>query len=91
MGVEPFLVSSSLLGVLAQRLIRTLCNECKIPHEPDERERELLGVTANDTRVIYRANGCKECGNNGYRGRTGIHELLVVDDNVRELIHGRSW
>ncbi len=88
MGVEPFLVSSSLLGVLAQRLIRTLCNECKIPHEPDERERELLGVTANDTRVIYRANGCKECGNNGYRGRTGIHELLVVDDNVRELIHG---
>jgi general secretion pathway protein E len=88
MGVEPFLVSSSLLGVLAQRLIRTLCNECKIPHEPDVRERELLGVTANDTRVIYRANGCKECGNNGYRGRTGIHELLVVDDNVRELIHG---
>jgi general secretion pathway protein E len=88
MGVEPFLVSSSLLGVLAQRLIRTLCPSCKVAHEPDERERELLGITANDTRHIYRATGCKACGNNGYRGRTGIHELLVVDDNVRELIHG---
>ena len=88
MGVEPFLVSSSLLGVLAQRLIRTLCPKCKEAHEPDDRERELLGITANDTRVIYRAKGCKSCGENGYRGRTGIHELLVVDDNVRELIHG---
>ncbi|ESE42214.1 type II secretion system ATPase GspE [Shewanella decolorationis] len=88
MGVEPFLVSSSLLGVLAQRLIRTLCPKCKTEHVPDERERELLGITADDQRHIYRANGCKACGNSGYRGRTGIHELLLVDDNVRELIHG---
>lgn len=87
MGVEPFLVSSSLLGVLAQRLIRTLCKECKSEHQPDERERELLGIDASDTRTIYRAVGCKSCGFNGYRGRTGIHELLLVDDNVRELIH----
>lgn len=88
MGVEPFLVSSSLLGVLAQRLIRTLCPKCKIEHVPDARERELLGIAADDDRRIFRANGCKSCGNNGYRGRTGIHELLQVDDNVRELIHG---
>lgn len=87
MGVEPFLVSSSLLGVLAQRLIRTLCNECKEAHIPDSRERELLGMTVDDNSPIYRAVGCKACGNNGYRGRTGIHELLVVDDQVRELIH----
>ncbi|WP_028772884.1 type II secretion system ATPase GspE [Shewanella waksmanii] len=87
MGVEPFLVSSSLLGVLAQRLIRTLCKECKSEHQPDERERELLGIDASDTRTIYRAVGCKSCGFNGYRGRTGIHELLLVDDHVRELIH----
>ncbi len=87
MGVEPFLVSSSLLGVLAQRLIRTLCSECKSEHVPDLSERSLLGMTTDDTRVIYRAQGCKACGNNGYRGRTGIHELLVVDDDVRELIH----
>lgn len=88
MGVEPFLVSSSLLGILAQRLVRTLCNECKEPHEPDARERELLGMGKNDKGVIYRAKGCKKCGNNGYRGRTGIHELLVVDDVIREYIHG---
>ncbi|MBO2554881.1 type II secretion system ATPase GspE [Shewanella algae] len=87
MGVEPFLVSSSLLGVLAQRLVRTLCNECKEAHAPDARERELLGI-GDEEAVIYRAKGCKSCGHNGYRGRTGIHELLLVDDNVRELIHG---
>ncbi|MCE9680143.1 type II secretion system ATPase GspE [Shewanella sp. AS1] len=87
MGVEPFLVSSSLLGVLAQRLIRTLCPVCKTEHLPDQRERELLGIDADDPRHIYRANGCSACGNNGYRGRTGIHELLLVDDHIRELIH----
>lgn len=87
MGVEPFLVSSSLLGVLAQRLIRTLCDDCKVEHTPDQSERELLGIGLNDERVIYRAAGCKTCGFNGYRGRTGIHELLQVDDDVRELIH----
>lgn len=87
MGVEPFLVSSSLLGVLAQRLIRTLCSECKSEHVPDRSERKLLGMSADDQGVIYRAEGCKSCGNNGYRGRTGIHELLIVTDEVRELIH----
>ncbi|WP_283164393.1 type II secretion system ATPase GspE [Shewanella corallii] len=87
MGVEPFLVSSSLLGVLAQRLVRTLCPDCKEAHKPDARERELLGMEDGDE-MIYRAKGCKACGYNGYRGRTGIHELLVVDDQVRELIHG---
>ena len=87
MGIESFLVSSSLLGVLAQRLVRTLCNECKEAHEPDERERDMLGIEANSNDVIYRATGCKHCGNNGYKGRTGIHELLTVDDPIRELIH----
>ncbi|WP_076413958.1 type II secretion system ATPase GspE [Shewanella sp. UCD-KL12] len=87
MGVEPFLVSSSLLGVLAQRLIRTLCGDCKSEHVPDQSERALLAMKPDDQRVIYRAEGCKSCGHNGYRGRTGIHELLIVDDDVRELIH----
>ncbi|TKB47641.1 type II secretion system protein GspE [Ferrimonas sediminicola] len=86
MGVEPFLVSSSLLGVLAQRLVRTLCDECKIPHQTDPREMELLGLTSPTT--IYRACGCEACNHSGYKGRTGIHELLVVDDQIRELIHG---
>lgn len=87
MGVEPFLLSSSLLGVLAQRLIRTLCKECKEAHHPSEEEANLLGVNHDDAHTIYKAKGCLSCNYTGYRGRTGIHELIVVDDDVRELIH----
>ncbi|MFY8273796.1 type II secretion system ATPase GspE [Pseudoalteromonas sp. SSDWG2] len=87
MGVESFLLSSSLLGVLSQRLVRTLCNSCKQPHQADASECELLGVSAEQAPVIYRAVGCEECNFNGYKGRTGIHELLIVDDHIRELIH----
>lgn len=86
MGVEPFLLSSSLLGVLSQRLVRTLCPQCKQPHQPDAEERRMLG-TVDDDVVIYRAQGCEHCNQSGYRGRTGIHELIVVDDTIRELIH----
>lgn len=86
MGVEPFLLSSSLLGVLAQRLVRTLCPHCKESHLANEEESHLLGLTNNKT-TIYRAVGCIECNHKGYKGRTGIHELLLVDDKVRELIH----
>ncbi len=93
MGVEPFLLSSSLLGVLAQRLVRTLCPHCRESHLPNEDECALLGLSEKaqkkkkKQKKIYRAKGCSECGFKGYRGRTGIHELLTVDDNVRELIH----
>ena len=84
MGVEPFLLSSSLLGVLSQRLVRTLCNSCKEGHIA---ECQLLGVNPAEPPTIYRAVGCEECNFNGYRGRTGIHELLVVDETIREMIH----
>ncbi len=87
MGVEPFLLSSSLLGVLSQRLVRTLCPRCKEAHVADERECQLLGADPANPPTIYRAIGCEECNFNGYKGRTGIHELLVVDDHIRELIH----
>ncbi|MDP7591421.1 MAG: type II secretion system ATPase GspE [Litorilituus sp.] len=87
MGVEPFLLSSSLLGVLAQRLVRTLCPHCRESHLPDEEECTLLALATDNKHVIYRAVGCVECNFKGYRGRTGIHELLIVDDKVRELIH----
>mgnify|MGYP003384710299 CR=1 FL=1 len=87
MGVEPFLLSSSLLGVLAQRLVRTLCRHCKESHLPDEEECILLGLPADNTQTIYRPIGCSECNFKGYKGRTGIHELLTVDDQIRELIH----
>ena len=87
MGVEPFLLSSSLLGVLAQRLVRTLCPHCRESHLPDEEECLLMSLPRDNSQVIYRAVGCEKCNFKGYKGRTGIHELLVVDDKVRELIH----
>lgn len=87
MGIEPFLLSSSLLAVLAQRLVRTLCPHCREPHEPTPAERHLLGVSGSQAVTIYNPKGCAKCNFTGYRGRTGIHELLIVDDTVRELIH----
>lgn len=87
MGVEAFLLSSSLLGVLAQRLVRTLCKHCKAEHKPDSEECNLLGIGTQPNVLIYRAKGCEHCNFSGYRGRTGIHELLMVDEHIRELIH----
>ncbi|PMG37748.1 type II secretion system protein GspE, partial [Vibrio splendidus] len=90
MGIEPFLISSSLLGVLAQRLVRTLCNECKEPYEADKEQKKLFGLKKKESLTLYHAKGCEECGHKGYRGRTGIHELLMVDDSVQELIHSEA-
>ncbi|MEO1014892.1 MAG: type II secretion system ATPase GspE [Pseudomonadota bacterium] len=88
MGAEPFLLSSTLAGVLAQRLVRRLCPSCKEPHEPDAAERELLGVDADDASVrIYRPVGCARCGHSGYEGRLGVYELMTVDAATREHIH----
>ncbi|CAM3438402.1 type II secretion system ATPase GspE [Parendozoicomonas haliclonae] len=87
MGVEAFLLSSSLLGVLAQRLVRTLCEECRQPHQPDEAEQRLLGINPEDSTLIWQAAGCPHCNHTGYRGRTGIHELFLVSDTLRTMIH----
>lgn len=87
MGIEPFLLSSSLLSVLSQRLVRTLCKECKQPHKPSARELEILGPTANIDTVIFNPVGCVSCNHTGYKGRTGIHEQLIVDEKVREMMH----
>lgn len=89
MGIEPFLLSSSLLAVLSQRLVRTLCPDCRVPHTPSEQECEILGLKAKkaEHHTIFSAGGCIACNHTGYRGRTGIHELLVVDEDIRELIH----
>ncbi|OGI47203.1 MAG: type II secretion system protein GspE [Candidatus Muproteobacteria bacterium RBG_16_65_34] len=90
MGVEPFLVASSLLGVMAQRLVRKLCPECKRAHAPDAAERELLELPKGKSATIYSAAGCPACAQTGYQGRTGIYELLTVDDTIRTLIHDRA-
>jgi general secretion pathway protein E len=89
MGIEPFLLSSSLLAVLSQRLVRTLCPDCKIPHIPIEQECVVLGIKAVDSshHAVHTPKGCAACNQTGYRGRTGIHELLVVDEGIRELVH----
>lgn len=87
MGIEPFLISSSLLGVLAQRLVRTLCGECKEAYQADEEQKKLFSLSANDELTLYKPVGCEHCNGKGYRGRTGIHELLVVNEKVQELIH----
>jgi general secretion pathway protein E len=90
MGVEPFLLSSSVIGVLAQRLVRLLCPHCKRPHVPDAAECELLGLSADEPPVLYEATGCEKCNYLGYRGRTGIYELVVIDNKMRNLIHDRA-
>ena len=87
MGVEPFLVASSLLGVIAQRLIRRVCSKCRVPHTPTEFEMQELGMTALPKgATIFRGVGCPTCSQTGYSGRTVIHELLVLDDKIRSLI-----
>ncbi|CAM4088544.1 type II secretion system ATPase GspE [Vibrio neonatus] len=90
MGIEPFLISSSLLGILAQRLVRTLCKECREPYQADAEQKKLFHLAADDDLVLYRPKGCEHCNNKGYKGRTGIHELLVVDESVQSLIHGEQ-
>lgn len=92
MGVEPFLVASSLLGVLAQRLVRKLCPECRTPHAPDPAERRLLETSSEDPvpGTLYAPQGCTACSGSGYQGRTGIYELLIIDDHMRTLIHDRA-
>jgi general secretion pathway protein E len=88
MGLEPFLLSSSVLGVLAQRLVRTLCSDCRESAAPTERELEQLASNrVANVSAIYHPKGCENCNNTGYRGRTGIHELLIVDEDVRDMIH----
>ena len=91
MGVQPFLISSSLAAVLAQRLIRTLCNECKEEYQPPEFELELLGADTppKDIRV-HRARGCPQCSMTGYAGRTSVSELLILNDEIRQLILKKS-
>jgi general secretion pathway protein E len=93
MGTEPFLISSSLLGVMAQRLVRRVCPLCRQAYVPEEREILRLGLTpeAVSGRTFYRAGaGCEMCRHKGYRGRTGIHELLMFNDEVRALVMQRA-
>jgi type II secretory ATPase GspE/PulE/Tfp pilus assembly ATPase PilB-like protein len=101
MGMDPFNFADALLGVLAQRLVRTLCKDCKEQYHPDKQEYDALvrsyagdfnalGYGYSDDFYLYRAKGCDKCGNTGYRGRAGIHELIVGTDEMKSLIQGKA-
>jgi type II secretory ATPase GspE/PulE/Tfp pilus assembly ATPase PilB-like protein len=101
MGMDPFNFADALLGVLAQRLVRTLCPDCKEKYHPTNEEFETLvrsyagdfkklGIAHNSDLVLCRPKGCAKCGNTGYRGRTGIHEILIGSDALKSLIQSRA-
>jgi type IV pilus assembly protein PilB len=92
MGVEPFLVAASLEGVLAQRLVRTICSKCRAPYEPNEAILNQLGVSPYELgdKEFYTGKGCEACGDSGYKGRQGLFELLDITDPVGELIIERA-
>ncbi len=92
MGIEPFLISSTLMAVLAQRLVRSICKNCRTPFEPTEHQLALLNLSAHDLgdKMFYYGRGCSDCHDTGYRGRKGIFELLIVGDEVRVQINERA-
>jgi general secretion pathway protein E len=88
MGVEPFLVTSSVLAILAQRLVRVICANCKEAYAPDEESLPSIGILPADVkgRAIYRGRGCPACLQTGYKGRLGIFEFMIMDDAIKSLI-----
>jgi type IV pilus assembly protein PilB len=92
MGVEPFLISSTLMAVLAQRLVRTTCKNCRTPFEPTESQLALLNLSPHDLgdKTFYYGRGCSTCNDTGYKGRKGIFELLVISEALRALINERA-
>jgi len=87
LGVEPYLVSSSLIAVLAQRLVRRICPECRQEYMPTEHELRELGIGDNSGGKFFAGAGCSKCFDTGYKGRTGIYELMMIDEEIREMIH----
>ena len=92
MGIEPFLVASSLTAILAQRLVRRVCPDCRVAYEPTDAELAEIGLSRrallerNKSTRIYKAAGCNSCNRTGYRGRTGIYEFMLVEDDIRQLV-----
>ena len=89
-GVEPYLVSSSLICVLAQRLVRRICPDCKEPYDPPAHELRDLGLMEHKKTPFYTGAGCGKCFDTGYRGRTGIYELMTLNEDIREMIYGKT-
>jgi general secretion pathway protein E/type IV pilus assembly protein PilB len=88
MGVKPFLVSSSVRAIMAQRLVRKICPKCKVEYKPTDGEIRALRITDDsmDSAVFFKGAGCSNCNGSGYRGRGGIFEVFIIDDEVRRMI-----
>jgi general secretion pathway protein E len=97
LGLEPYLVSSSVIAVLAQRLVRKICSDCKEEYEPPPQELRALGLgngrlslDQKESQKFYRGTGCDRCFQTGYRGRTGVYELMLVDEETQDFIYRRE-
>jgi general secretion pathway protein E len=88
MGVEPFLIGSSIRTILAQRLVRVICDECRQDYRPTSEELQRIGLSLTEVAdgMLQRGAGCEQCLHTGYRGRTGIHEFLVLDEEMKKMI-----
>ncbi|MEM1036031.1 MAG: type II secretion system ATPase GspE [Pseudomonadota bacterium] len=86
MGIEPYVLAATLRAVIAQRLVRRLCQQCKVGYEPEAAELEMFGMEPGDAGMLYRPGSCMACSNSGYDGRLGVYELIVLDSGLRELI-----
>ena len=84
MGIEPYMVSTSVVGIVSQRLVKRLCPSCKIPYKADDKDKKMLGINGENL-ILYRPNGCNKCIK-GYRGRIPVHEVMYIDQNIRKLI-----
>ena len=89
MGIEPYLVSSSITGIISQRLVKVLCNSCKTSYLASEEEKRLMGIKEQKDVMLFKANGCNKCIK-GYRGRTAVHEVLFMDKTIRKLVNNKS-
>ncbi len=86
MGIEPYLIASSVEGIIAQRLVRTICPHCKVEYKPSSEELKALGLFPEENPVFFKGEGCEKCLYTGYKGRTGIFEVLILDEELKELI-----
>src|SRR5690606_32597797 len=89
MGIEPYLVTSTVVGAMAQRLVRKICPDCKVAYEPDYAKLPK-DLPIEPGEKLYRGAGCQKCRNTGFRGRAGIYELMTVNDDIRERIMNRA-
>ena len=86
MGIESYLVSSALVGVVSQRLVKKLCPKCKKPYEASDIDKKILGLNSDDDLILYMPQGCSSC-NNGYRARTAVYEIMPITEEIRYLIN----